>query len=109
MSYRVKSIEVFERQARRLLRKYSSLKEELQDLVNDLSKNPIQGSPIGKNCYKIRISIKSKGKGKSGGARVIINIVFQEQTVYLLSIYDKSEKQNLSDGELKELLKLIPA
>jgi hypothetical protein len=100
MSYNVKSIAVFEKQAKRLIKKYASLRKELLELVQELKENPEQGTAIGKGCFKIRISIASKGKGKSGGARVI--------TVYLLSIYDKSEKENLSDKELTELLKAIP-
>ena len=108
MSYSVKTIDVFERQAKRLIKKYVSLKKELLELVQELKENPEQGTAIGKNCFKIRIAIASKGKGKSGGARVIANFVVTHATVYLLSIYDKSEKENLSDKELEELLKSIP-
>jgi mRNA-degrading endonuclease RelE of RelBE toxin-antitoxin system len=108
MSYSVKSIEVFEKQAKRLSKKYASLKKELLDLVQELKQNPEQGTPIGKNCYKIRLAIASKNKGKSGGARVITNFVVTDETVYLLSIYDKSEKENLSDKELGVLLEFIP-
>ncbi|MGA9650395.1 type II toxin-antitoxin system RelE/ParE family toxin [Pedobacter sp.] len=53
---------------------------------------------------QIRIAIASKGKGKSGGARIITNFIVTDSTVYLLSIYDKSEKDNISDKELIELL-----
>lgn len=108
MSYNVESIAVFEKQAKRLIKKYASLRKELLELVQELKENPEQGTAIGKGCFKIRISIASKGKGKSGGARVITNFVVTDATVYLLSIYDKSEKENLSDKELTELLKAIP-
>lgn len=108
MLYSVKTIEVFERQAKRLIKKYASLRNELLELVFQLKENPVQGNSIGNNCYKIRLAIASKGKGKSGGARVIINIVIAENNVYLLTIYDKSEKENLSAIELQELLKDIP-
>ena len=108
MSYSVKTIEVFERQAKRLIKKYVSLKSALANLISDLKQNPVQGDAIGNSCYKIRVAIASKGKGKSGGARVIANIVVIEKVVYLLSIYDKSEKENLSDNELGELLRNIP-
>jgi mRNA-degrading endonuclease RelE of RelBE toxin-antitoxin system len=86
MSYNVKSIEVFERQAKKLAKKYLSLKFELLALVKKLKENPDLGTAIGKNCYKIRLAIKSKGKGKSGGARVITNFVVANDAVYLLSI-----------------------
>lgn len=63
----------------------------------------MQGTPIGNDCYKIRLAIKSKGKGKSGGARVITHVYVSKTTVYLLIIYDKSDQKNISDNELKEL------
>jgi len=105
MSYNVLSISPFDKQLKRLSKKYPSLKKEFSELIEALETNPEQGTALGNNCYKVRIAIASKGKGKSGGARVITNIVISENTVYLLSIYDKSEKQNLTDLELKELLK----
>jgi len=107
MSYNVQSIAVFEKQTKRLLKKYPSLKFELLQLVQSLKQNPEQGTSIGKSCFKIRIAIASKGKGKRGGARVITNFIITDNTVYLLSIYDKSEKDNLSDKELEELLKYL--
>lgn len=66
------------------------------------------GENIGRSCYKIRISIASKQKGKRGGARVITNFVISETTVYLLSIYDKSERDTISEKEISELLSYIP-
>tara|TARA_R110002072_G_scaffold301172_1_gene480403 strand:- start:1923 stop:2252 length:330 start_codon:yes stop_codon:yes gene_type:complete len=108
MSYSVKSIEVFERQAKKLIKKYPSLKSELLALIQELKQDPSQGTPLGKNCYKIRLAIKSKGKGKSGGARVITNFVVSEDSVFLLSIYDKADKENLTNKELEELLQYVP-
>ncbi len=108
MSYKVKTTDVFEKQAKRLIKKYTSLKSELLLLVKELKENPEQGTAIGKNCFKIRIGIASKGQGKTGGARIIANIVVTDATIYLLLIYDKSEKENLTDRELDELLKGIP-
>ena len=107
MLYRVKTISVFEKQFRRLHRKYPSLKNEILQLIQQLKQNPETGRSIGNHCYKIRVAIKSKSKGKSGGARLITHIVIAEQTVYLLSIYDKSEKADLSANELKILLQEI--
>lgn len=97
----------FQKEAKRLLKKYPSLKQELFKLRELLAQNPFAGIPIGNSCYKIRLSIASKGKGKSGGARVITYVYVSSKTVYLLSIYDKSEQTDISDKELKELLKFI--
>ena len=63
---------------------------------------------MGNNCFKIRLSIASKGKGKSGGGRIITFVKVLETTVYLLTIYDKSEQENINDKDLEELLKWIP-
>ena len=108
MSYNVLPLPPFDRQLKRLSKKYPSLKQEYFELIELLEENPEQGVSLRDNCYKIRISIASKNKGKSGGARVIVNIVLAENNVYLLAIYDKSEKESLSDKELNELLKFIP-
>ena len=104
MNYNILAIPPFDRQLKRLARKYPSLKIEFTNLLENIETNPEQGTPLGNNCFKIRLVIQSKGKGKSGGARVITNFLIEENTVYLLSIYDKSEKENLTDKELNELL-----
>jgi len=104
MLYEVKTISVFERQFKKLAKKYRSLKTDLESLVADLEKEPSIGTPLGKNCFKVRLSITSKNKGKSGGARVITHFIVNESNVYLLSIYDKSNKSSITDKELVELL-----
>jgi mRNA-degrading endonuclease RelE of RelBE toxin-antitoxin system len=108
MNYSVIAVPTFKKELKRLAKKYPSLKADLATLFDSLEKNPQQGSGLGNNCFKIRLSISSKGKGKSEGARIITNIVIAETTVYLLSIYDKSEKENLTDRQLHELLKNLP-
>jgi hypothetical protein len=104
MLYEVKTIAVFERQFKKLVKKYSSLKADLESLISALEKKPLMGKPLGKNCFKVRLSITSKNKGKSGGARVITHFLIKESNVYLLSIYDKSDKSSITDKELMELL-----
>lgn len=108
MSFNVKTISVFERQAKRLMKKFPSLKKEIQILISELKEKPTKGTSIGQDCHKIRLAIASKGKGKSSGARVITHLVYKNDTVYLLSIYDKSDMENLTDKEILELIKLIP-
>jgi mRNA-degrading endonuclease RelE of RelBE toxin-antitoxin system len=108
MSYKVIPILPFEKQLKRLVKKYPSLKSQMAQMVDSLSENPLQGQFLGNSCYKIRISIKSKAKGKSGGARIITHVFVQKREVYLLSIYDKSELQSVSETKILELLKQIP-
>ena len=108
MSFNIITTPPFEKELKSLFKKYPSVKNDIIELVAKLIKEPKMGIAIGNNCYKIRMAITSKGKGKSGGARVITNFIITDSTVYLLSIYDKSEQENLSDKELDELLKYIP-
>jgi len=104
MSYNVETTRNFEREAKPLLKKYASLKNELKVFGKELEKNPEIGVPLGNNVYKIRLAIASKGKGKSGGARVITYLKTEQGNVYLLSIYDKGEKDSISDKEIKDIL-----
>jgi mRNA-degrading endonuclease RelE of RelBE toxin-antitoxin system len=108
MSYSVIALPRFKKELKKLAKKYPSLKEEFSELIDSLEVQPEQGKALGKNCYKIRLAIKSKGKGKSGGGRVITNIVIAKSTVYLLFIYDKSDQESLTNKELQELLKDVP-
>lgn len=108
MSYNIVAVPTFKKELKKLAKKYHSKKSDLATLFETLEINPEQGTSLGNNCYKIRLSITSKNKGKSGGARLITNFVIADDTVYLLSIYDKSDKDNLTDKELNELLKNVP-
>ncbi len=107
MSFRIELSSNFEKQLKKLLKKYPSIKSDVFELGKLLSKNPLTGTPLGRNCYKIRLAISSKGKGKSGGARVITHIQIINETIYLLSIYDKSEKDSLMESEIDILLKEV--
>ena len=104
MRYRVFSSTPFEKSLKGLMKKYPSLRKDLLQLIELLKTDPIMGTSIGKDCYKIRMAITSKGKGKSGGARVITCVKVVQKNVFLLSIYDKSEKEAMGDNELITLL-----
>jgi mRNA-degrading endonuclease RelE of RelBE toxin-antitoxin system len=104
MNYSIISTRRFERELKRLAKKFPSLKYEFAGLIDKITKNPIIGVFIGNNCYKIRLAVGSKGKGKSGGARVITYLYIETETIYLLTIYDKSEKAGLKPNELKEII-----
>jgi hypothetical protein len=80
----------FKRDAKKLIRKYRSIASEISNLVESLEIDPIQLEPLGKDCYKIRMAIASKNKGKSGGSRIITCVKIIDEMVILLSIYDKS-------------------
>ncbi len=91
-----------------LCKRYKSMRRDFVDFLDVLEKNPFQGSDLGKGLRKIRIAISSKGKGKSGGARVVTVtavVSVDETNVTLLTIYDKSDRETIKDSELKKILK----
>jgi mRNA-degrading endonuclease RelE of RelBE toxin-antitoxin system len=105
MSYKIFITDAFEKELKKLSKKYPSLKTDFKILILSLKENPIQGQPLGKDCFKIRVAITSKGKGKSGGSRVISCVKIVASSVFLIAIYDKSEKESINDRELDALLK----
>lgn len=108
MPFSIEATPEFLSEAKKLAKKYPSLKNDLSVLAQQLKDNPTSGTPIGKDAYKIRLAITSKGKGKRGGARVITCVKIIDQIVYLVSIYDKSAQEDISDKELKERIKNLP-
>jgi mRNA-degrading endonuclease RelE of RelBE toxin-antitoxin system len=107
MSYNILPTRRFEKELKRLAKKFPSLKSQFTKLIGQIAINPSLGTPLGNNCYKIRLAIESKGKGKSGGARVITYIYVEMEIVYLLTIYDKGEKVDLRPNELKEIIQSL--
>lgn len=102
----------FKREFKRLFKKFRSLEQELVELCTIIFDNPNHGTlirtlPNNNKVYKIRLAVKSKGKGKSGGMRVVSYSVALSGNVYLLSIYDKTEKTNISDKEIQEFIQKI--
>jgi mRNA-degrading endonuclease RelE of RelBE toxin-antitoxin system len=106
MSFNIYTTDFFEKELKKLSKKYPSIKGDYKTLLDSLIKEPVQGQPLGKDCYKIRMAVTSKGKGKSGGSRVITCVKIIAESVFLLSIYDKSDKETITDKELDNLLML---
>jgi len=107
MSFDVIATEPFEKKLKRLAKKYKTLVSDLAPVIDELTENPTLGTPIGKDCYKLRIAIASKNKGKSSGARIITYVRIVKQTVFLIDIYDKSEQANITDKELLMLIAIL--
>ncbi|HRG42630.1 MAG TPA: type II toxin-antitoxin system RelE/ParE family toxin [Saprospiraceae bacterium] len=105
MSYRIELTENFKKEAKRLIKKYASLRTEILELGKELAENPTTGIPLGNDVYKIRLGVASKNKGKAGGARVITFVKIIDETVYLLSIYSKGEIDSLTDNEIIDLIR----
>ena len=106
MKFKIITSLYFVKNLKQLAKKYPSITDDIAKLAENLKENPLEGTPLGKDCYKIRMAITSKNKGKSGGSRVITCVKIVAQTVILLSIYDKSEMETITDDDLSELLSL---
>ncbi len=108
MANNVRLTAFFMKKAKRLLKKYRTLQNSLNKLEGDLIRNTKLGDNYGSNIYKIRLADESKGKGKSGGFRVITYIIEENTTstdIYLITIFDKSEESSIDKDDIKEILK----
>jgi hypothetical protein len=108
MNCSITTSSAFDKAFKALAKRYPSLRTDLVSFVEEIRENPTMGTQLGHNLRKVRFAISSKGKGKSGGARVITHTVLfttDGADVTLLTIYDKSEQLSVSDKELKKLLK----
>lgn len=109
MSYEIKTIPSFDRDFKRLYKRYRSLVDDIKKLTVELQSNPFLGADLGHGIRKIRIAIKSKGGGKRGGARLITHTSLicgiNEGVIYFLALYDKGDQESISNKEIKTLIK----
>ncbi|GHT73799.1 toxin HigB-2 [Bacteroidia bacterium] len=106
MNYVIVRSENFDRNIKRLSKKYYSLADDLQAFQKELLANPAIGDNLGNNIRKVRMAISSKNKGKRGGARIITyHLLVDEHNgkIYLLTIYDKNEQASISRREIEEI------
>jgi len=98
----------FVRDLKKLAKRYPSIKDDYKTFLDELRKDPLMGQELGRHLRKVRFLIVSKGKGKSGGARVITHTILVKSDgadITLVTIYDKSEQTNITDTELRRLMK----
>ena len=98
----------FDRELKNLANHYHSVRQDYKDFLESLKENPLQGISLGRGIRKVRMTITDKGKGKSGGARVLTYTALlaeSEGTLLLLTIYDKSNRSTMTDKEIKALIK----
>ncbi len=96
----------FIKSAKRIAKKYRSFNDDYQRLIAELENNPHIGVDLGEGFRKVRMAISSKGKGKSGGCRVItLDMLEKNRCLYLLYAYDKSEHDNIILSVIKDIAK----
>ena len=100
-----RTVDLFDKQFKKLSKKYNLIKDDVEELINDFDDLHLQATPIKTNLYKIRLANSNKNKGKRAGYRIYYYIKI-ETTVYLLTIYDKSEVQMIDESVLVDLIKI---
>ncbi len=78
--------------------------EEQNALVDYIAANPEAGVSLGGGLRKIRIA--RPGGGKSGGYRTIYVFGGVAMPIFLVSVFAKNEKDNISKAERAELVQL---
>ena len=107
MSFEIRTTPRFERSAKALAKRHRSLKDDLKNLIVSLENDPEQGDELVPGIRKVRMAIKSKGRGKSGGARVItytVVVTENEGTVYLMDIYDKADYSTVDVAIVQQMV-----
>ena len=105
MNLNIKTLGHFDKEVKKLFKKYKKLPQDLQTLKNQLLKNPKSGIELGNSCYKIRLANSSIPTGKSGGFRVIYYYINSNGDLYLMSIYSKSDMENIEESVLLRILR----
>lgn len=108
MEVKIELSKSFKKEFKRLRKRYASLVSDYERLLNELTANPNLGTDLGGGVRKIRLRIASKGKGKSGGARVITFSVIVSSSateINLIYIYDKADRESISSKEIEGLLR----
>ncbi|MBT4123946.1 MAG: type II toxin-antitoxin system RelE/ParE family toxin [Candidatus Pacebacteria bacterium] len=95
----------FIKQVKKLAKTYKQVSNDLELLKKQLILNPKTGIELGGKCFKLRLANSSIPTGKSGGFRVVTYYIDDNDTIRLLLIYSKSEKENISNKELEDVLK----
>ena len=102
----VRFSEEFDRAFKRLKKRYRSLPDDVKQLLASLIEDPQQGAELYNGMRKLRISFASKGRGKRGGGRVIIQLAISDSSLTFVYIYDKADMQNVSDIFLDQVSKM---
>jgi len=106
MNFKVIPLDSFKNNFKTLQKKYKNIKNDVRKLSSELGENPKAGIYLQHNCYKIRVANSSVPRGKSGGFRTVYYFVNEQKSIYLIAIYSKTKKENISEDELLDLLKI---
>lgn len=105
MAFEIVLTSDFKKELKQIAKKHKGILKDLNALIEELEENPIKGTDLGQNLYKIRLAISGTNKGKSGGARIITYVLIISETVYLTDIYLKNEHDTVDVSLIIQRLK----
>ncbi len=105
MNLNIRTLPCFDKDVKRLFKRYKQLASDLKSLREELSQNPKSGIELGNRCYKIRLANSSIPTGKSGGFRIVYYYIDSDSNLYLMSMYSKNELENIDDKTIITILK----
>ena len=105
MNLNIKTLSPFNKDVKRLYKRYKKLPNDLKTLKQELLENPKSGIELVNGCYKIRLANSSIPIGKSGGFRIIYYYLDSNNNLYLMSMYSKSELENIDDKVILDILR----
>jgi hypothetical protein len=81
--------------------------EERLSLIDHLAENPKAGDIMKGTGGARKLRWAARGKGKSGGVRAITYYAGKDLPVFLLTVFGKGEKANLTKAERNDLKKIL--
>lgn len=98
----------FEEALYNLSKRYRSIRSDIEPIIEQLQLGNFTGNRItgiGEEyfVYKVRVRNSNLKKGKSAGYRVIY-LVESPTNVLLITIYSKSDREDIEANEIKEII-----
>lgn len=104
----------FDKEYKRLQKKYPNAIESVDNLMSELETGHLVGDEYdglgfdnSTKVYKVRVANTQANKGKSGGFRVIYYALIDDKYIIMLSIYSKSDTANVTQKEIKDIIKKL--
>ena len=110
--YSIIATKQFDKDIKTYKRKFKNVQEDVNEIVKELKEGNLVGDIVpnikmkddNNNVIKVRVANSDAHVGKSNGYRLIYYAEKSNGTVYLLTIYYKKEKNNISNKEIQELI-----
>lgn len=112
MEFKIVTTKKFDKDIKTYQKKFRNIEEDVKVIVEELKAGNLIGDVLtdlkmkddNNNVIKVRVANSDTKVGKSNGYRLIYYAEKSDGTIYLLTIYYKKEKANISNKEIQELI-----